>query len=337
MNKRLLLIFISISILLLAVGCSIADPQGNFSADGLQIFFDASRNGIQPGESVELQWHVEGENFFGVDLNGQPVEASGHMEVWPPETTAYVLGVDTGETVQHHEVVVEVVGTGQPQQQPPQTAAGCPGAPVFAHFEAIPPTIHPGQSTLLEWGPVTNGPGGPLVRIVELTPGKFGDVGSPGSRHVSPPATTTYTLTATGCGGTTTKTVTVNVVPGGAPPPPPPNPPGGGGWSGPPKVINVTAHANPPSYHGPAPVNLNFVADITTDGACTVTYKWERSDGAGAPVKTLVFNSATTKHVTTSWMLGGGPGAGTVWQRVHVLTPLPMMSNQATVNLNFTP
>ena len=335
MQKRFLLI-ISVAILLLAVACSSNSPLPG----GLQIFFDANRTNIQPGESVGLDWHVEGEHFFGVDLNGQPVDPAGHMEVWPHETTCYTLGVDTGESVEIREVTVMVGGTGQPQppQQTQPPSPGCPGPPVFTHFEANPPSIQSGQTTLLEWGPITNGGSGELVGSVILTPGNFGEVGSPGSRQVSPSSTTTYTLTATGCGGTDMKSVTVNVMIVGTPIPiPPPTPPGGGGWSGPAKVTSVVAHANPSSYTGPSGVTLNFDADITVDGACTVTYQWERSDASIPPVKTLVFNAAGTKNVTTSWTLGGGPGSGTVWQRVNILTPLPMSSNQATVNLTFTP
>jgi hypothetical protein len=51
----------------------------------------------------------------------------------------------------------------------------------------------------------------------------IGGVGTPGSRVVTPAQTTTYTLTATGCGGTTTQQAIVTVNPA-APPP------GGGYW-----------------------------------------------------------------------------------------------------------
>ncbi|MEJ2740671.1 MAG: hypothetical protein P8105_12745, partial [Dehalococcoidia bacterium] len=120
------------------------------------------------------------------------------------------------------------------------------------------------------------------------------------------------------------------------PQPQQPNPPGGGNPSGSP-ITGVVAHANPSSYTGPSGVQLNFDADITVNGPCTVTYTWERSDGSSGQVGTLVFNAAGTKQVTTYWMLGGGPGSGSVWQRVNILTPVSMSSNQAIVNLNFTP
>jgi len=58
---------------------------------------------------------------------------------------------------------------------------------------------------------VTNGPTGTLVGSLKLEPG-LGEVGSgASSRVVKPNKTTTYTLTATGCGGTVTQQITVTV------------------------------------------------------------------------------------------------------------------------------
>ncbi|MFQ6014084.1 MAG: hypothetical protein ACE5NP_01405 [Anaerolineae bacterium] len=189
----------------------------------VQIAFTADRTTVQPGECAILEWSVEG--GFGVELSGQPVDWSGQRQVCPGETTPYVLGVDTGETVEVREVVIVVAGAGQPPPtqpataQPQPTQPGCPGPPMISSFTANPSTITAGQSSTLNWGPVTNGNTSQLVRSVVINPG-LGEVGSPGSRVVSPTTTTTYTMTATGCGGTKTQQVTVTVT--GAPPPPPP-------------------------------------------------------------------------------------------------------------------
>ncbi|MEJ2740670.1 MAG: hypothetical protein P8105_12740, partial [Dehalococcoidia bacterium] len=116
MYKRLLLVT-GILIMLLAAGCSCNKTPG-----GLKISFNADRYEIQSGESVELKRNIKGDNFFGVDLNGQPVAPSGHQEVWPPATTSYMLGVDTGENIEQREVIIIVDGQGIPMQplQPPQ-------------------------------------------------------------------------------------------------------------------------------------------------------------------------------------------------------------------------
>lgn len=110
-------------------------------------------------------------------------------------------------------VLVETLAPAFPSETPlpsptPTTEATsvpvCPGAPGIASFTAQPATISVGQSATLQWGRVTNATG------AEIDP-DIGGVPTPGSVSVSPRRTTTYTLTATGCGGTTRKQVTVVV------------------------------------------------------------------------------------------------------------------------------
>jgi peptidoglycan-associated lipoprotein len=96
-----------------------------------------------------------------------------------------------------------------PVVQPP---APTPAAPTVAQFTAEPTSIQRGQTSTLRWevtGSVTN---------VSINQG-IGTVQSTGSSRVSPSDSTTYTLTATGPGGSITGSATVNV---SAPPPPPP-------------------------------------------------------------------------------------------------------------------
>lgn len=88
----------------------------------------------------------------------------------------------------------------------------CPGPPVIPSFTANPSTINAGQSSTLSWGLVTN------ANAVYLE----GDgVATPGSATAKPTTTKTYTLRAVGCGGTTSRqvTVTVNQAPPAQPPP----------------------------------------------------------------------------------------------------------------------
>jgi len=92
-------------------------------------------------------------------------------------------------------------------QAPPP--AGFPGTPppsppvVIRELAADPGAIEPGQSTTLSWE-VSN------AYSLSLTP-EIGTVATRGTRRVSPTATTTYTLTANGPNGATTRTVTVTV------------------------------------------------------------------------------------------------------------------------------
>ena len=215
-----------------------------------QITFTADRMAVQAGECANLQWTVQG--GFAVQMNLQPVQATGQMQVCPQETTSYILAVDLGERMERREIVIEVAGGPGPQPTQPGTGpapttapgSGCAGAPTFTYFTTSASTISAGQQVQLSWGAVTNGTSGPLVGSVVLSPGTFGEVGSPGSRWASPTTTTTYRLTATGCGGTATKDVTVTV--GGAAP-----------------AATATPHPGGPTATKQAPTSTPAVALVT--------------------------------------------------------------------------
>lgn len=95
-----------------------------------------------------------------------------------------------------------------PPPTPPPPPA--PAAPT-ATLRAVPSVIEQGRSTTLSWNS-TN------ATELRLDPG-IGSIGPQGSRSVQPPRSTTYTLVATGPGGTAEASarVTVNI-------PPPPTP-----------------------------------------------------------------------------------------------------------------
>jgi hypothetical protein len=76
-------------------------------------------------------------------------------------------------------------------------------------------------------------------------------------------------------------------------------------------------------FTGPCPKTIHFWGTITTNGPGTVTYRWERSDGATAP-ETITFTAAGSQTVTNLWTRGEGTG----WQRLHVLTPNDAGSSQ---------
>ena len=94
---------------------------------------------------------------------------------------------------------------------PPEEAAPPPPPPAPAvNLSASPASIEQGGSTTLEWD--TNN-----ANTVRIEPG-IGEVGTSGTRSVSPDSSVTYTATATGPGGTATDTVRVTVN-AAAPPP----------------------------------------------------------------------------------------------------------------------
>ena len=76
---------------------------------------------------------------------------------------------------------------------PSPSTTSCPGAPVITSFYASPSNITAGGSTNLIWS-VSN------ATSVSIDNG-IGSVGLSGSRSASPSSTTTFTLSAIGCGG----------------------------------------------------------------------------------------------------------------------------------------
>ncbi len=81
----------------------------------------------------------------------------------------------------------------------------CAGAPSI-RFSVSPETITAGDATTLSWDSATN------ITSVKIEP-DIGAVTVTGTLNVKPLTTTTYTLTASGCGGVVNKQVTVRVNP----------------------------------------------------------------------------------------------------------------------------
>ena len=93
--------------------------------------------------------------------------------------------------------------------------------------------------------------------------------------------------------------------------------------------VTATLTASPAAYSGNCPTTINFRGMITASEAGRVQYKFIRSDGANAPVQTLIFAKAETKPVSTTWTLGANY---TGWEAIKVIYPVSVESNKA----NFT-
>ena len=98
-----------------------------------------------------------------------------------------------------------------PPPPPPSAPAPRAEAPVINSFTAEPSTIERGQSATLRWS-ISN------ATDMSIDQG-IGAVQSQGERQVFPTASTTYTLSVRGPGGSDSRSVTVAVT---TPPPPPP-------------------------------------------------------------------------------------------------------------------
>jgi len=99
-------------------------------------------------------------------------------------------------------------------------------------------------------------------------------------------------------------------------------------------VTAVSVAVSESSFSGSCPHQFTFTGTITVNTAGTVEFKWLRSDGGIAPSQTLVFTSAGSQQVTTTWTFGGaGKRYTDFWQQIEVLAPNSMLSNQALFSL----
>ena len=101
------------------------------------------------------------------------------------------------------------------------------------------------------------------------------------------------------------------------------------------KVLRAEVFASP-GYMAGCNNNIKhfeFTALITTNGPCTVQYRWERSDGATdsyAP-RTLAFAAAGTQTVVQTWDLSPTEYEG--WQAITVIVPNNILSNKAAFKI----
>lgn len=155
------------------------------------VLLNASPPAIRKGQSTQLTWEVTGENaVVRFDQNIGSIPLKGSLKVSPQQTTTYRLLAMNGGGSVSRSVTVQV--------------QSLPDAPRISSFTGSPDNIQSGQNATLSWS--VSGE----VNSVSIAPG-IGQVLAEGSQHVSPPVTTTYLLTATGPGGTSTLGCSVRV------------------------------------------------------------------------------------------------------------------------------
>jgi hypothetical protein len=121
-------------------------------------------------------------------------------------TSGPVEPTDTPETSATATDTPEASATATDTPEPEATLLP---PPHIEYFQASPSSVTAGECTTLQWGKVS------FATEAGIDP-DVGKVGTPGSETVCPAETTTYVLTATGEGGTTTGSTTVTVI-GGLP------------------------------------------------------------------------------------------------------------------------
>jgi hypothetical protein len=153
-------------------------PSISFSISSSSIIF--------PGSST-ISWSTFNATSVFITNIGANLATSGSRTVSPSATTTYtIIASGEGGTVTRSATVTVTY-------QPPSVS-----------FSITPTSICRGSTATLSWN-VTG-----AVNSVFINQG-IGSVAASGSRTVGPTSSTTYTITATGPGGTTTRSVTLTV------------------------------------------------------------------------------------------------------------------------------
>jgi hypothetical protein len=168
-----------------ANGSTTQTVQITVGATTAQILrFTASPSNIAAGAQSTLSWTTSGASTVSISPGIGTVAANGSTTVTPAATTTYTItatGTDGKAVTSTIQVTVGAI-TAQ-----------------IVRFAASPSSIATGGQSTLSWS--TNN-----ATTVSISPG-IGTVAANGSTPVSPAATTTFTISATGTDG---KTVTAN-------------------------------------------------------------------------------------------------------------------------------
>lgn len=164
------------------------------SAAGVQIlFFNANPTSIQSGQASQLSYRVLNATSVKISGIGTVNSSNGTLSVSPTTTTTYTLTASNSTSTQSSTATVVVAS---PQVQ-------------ILTCTATPMNIIQGESATIVYATVN-------ATSVTVSP-SVGSVPPNGSFVVSPTSTTSYTITATNAGGSTTCSVSVQVTPGTAP------------------------------------------------------------------------------------------------------------------------
>lgn len=148
--------------------------------------FDSTSALITAGEPVTLLWNVTGATSVTIDQGIGTVPVAGTRVVSPASSTVYTLVASNNAGSVSRAIAITV---NRPE--------------LVASFELSPTTITTGGSATLRW----NVTGATSVTIDQ----GIGDVPASGTRLVSPTATTTYNLAASGATGAVNKSVILTV------------------------------------------------------------------------------------------------------------------------------
>ncbi len=153
------------------------------------ITFSASPSSITTGQSSTLSWSTTNATSVTIDHGVGAQPTSGSLAVTPSTTTIYTL---------------TATGTGGTATAARTVTVSAPNAPQIS-FTATPAIIGDGDGATLSWA-IANATSASIDNGIGVIP-------LSGSMLVRPHSTTTYTLTASGSGGTRSAFATVTLAP----------------------------------------------------------------------------------------------------------------------------
>jgi len=150
-----------------------------------EVNFSVYPSAIKLGDSCELSWNVANAETVEIEPDIGTVEASGSLAVSPNETTTYIIKAEGKGGTATSGLTVTVY-------QPPTVT-----------LHADPETVTYGETTMLSWSSTHAS----QVVIDQ----NIGEVSTEGSLEIKPDRTTTYTISATGPGGSKQAQIVVTV------------------------------------------------------------------------------------------------------------------------------
>ncbi|MCL2283496.1 MAG: OmpA family protein [Fibromonadales bacterium] len=262
-------------------GCPEEEEEEEEEEEAPVIKFDVSEESISSGQSATIIWMVSNADKVSINQGVGEVGTEGKKKVKPTETTIYTITATGpgGTKKKSIEVVVE--------------AAAGPSI----DFSASSESVQKGQPVTLTWS---------VTEATEVSIAGIGKVKNTGSKTVKPASVgpATFTLTATGPGGTKTESVEVEVL------------------------------------GGPLPTILFTASSETIQDGQTVTLNWQVSNATEVSIEGLgkvpaKGNKKLKPAETTVYKLiatgDGGTEAATV--EVEVAAPPPAPVIEAQVNL----
>ena len=86
----------------------------------------------------------------------------------------------------------------------------------------------------------------------------------------------------------------------------------------------------------PYTTSFTFTGYITINGPGSVSYRWERSDGTSGSTQTINFTGSGTQTVNDNWTISSTTGF-TGWEKLHILSPNDLSSNQGVFVITCSP